>query len=189
MKGPPRVGICSTKLISMLNILIACDHKPSRENLVHILTAHPAFHIIAVCADTHAAVAITGSEQPDIVFVDGSSDPLAAIEATKKILSFSTAGVIALSRQPDASFAKHMQAAGALGYLGGGFSAAEITMAVMEVARDNFYCSLDTIHVPVPTPERLSAFKRTVAALRNNGRKRINETVASHWYNILRFTN
>src|SRR3978361_88681 len=121
----------------MLNILIACDHKPSRENLIQTLAALPGFHVIAVCADTHAAVAIAGSEQPDIVFIDGSSDPLAAIEATKRIISFSSAAVIAASRQPDASFANHMLAAGALGYLSSYSSAAEIVGAVDEVAKDN----------------------------------------------------
>ena len=83
----------------MLNILIACDHKSTRESLTSLLSRQPGFTIIGVCADTHAAISITGNEQPGIVLIDGSTDPLSAIEAAKKIKACSTSCVIALSRQ------------------------------------------------------------------------------------------
>jgi len=173
----------------MLNILIACDHQASRETLIRLLETQPLFHITAVCADTHAAISMTGSVQPDIVFIDGSTDPLAAIEATKKIRSVSRAGVIALSRQADAGFAAHMLAAGALGYLTSRSSDIEVITAVEEVAKDNLYCCLDTNQLPVPTPTPSSSFKKTIASLRNNTRKRMNEMAESHWHAILKFTN
>jgi DNA-binding NarL/FixJ family response regulator len=173
----------------MLNILIACDHKASRETLTQTLAANPCFHVMAVCADTHAAIAVTASEQPDIIFIDGSADPLAAIEATKKILSISSAGIIALSRRPDDSFAKHMLAAGALGYLSGRSSDAEVILAVEEVAKDNLYCCLETPFQPVPTPISNSLFKRSITAFGINTRKKINETFGAHWHGILKFAN
>jgi len=173
----------------MLNILIACDHKASREALAQTLAAQPFFHVIAICADTHAAIAITGNEQPDIVFIDGSADPLAAIEATKKILSLSTAGVIAFSRQADTSFANHMLAAGALGYLTSRSADIEIITAVEEVAKDNLYCCLETKCQPVPTPEHISSFKKAISALRGNTGKKISQTIRPHWFGILNFTN
>jgi DNA-binding NarL/FixJ family response regulator len=173
----------------MLNILIACDHKASREALIRLLVAQPLFHVIAVCADTHAAINMTGNAQPDIVFIDGSTDPLAAIEATKKIRSFSTAGIIAVSRQEDAGFAAHMLAAGALGYLTSRSSDIEVITAVEEVAKDNLYCCLEARPLPVPTPEPVSSLKKTIASLRNNTRRRINEAAGTHWHGILKFTN
>jgi DNA-binding NarL/FixJ family response regulator len=173
----------------MLNILIACDHKVSREALTRLLIAQPMFRIIGVCADTHAAIAITGCEQPDIVFIDGSSDPLAAIEATKKIMACSTAGVIALSRQADPRFAHHMLAAGALGYLTSQSSDIEMITAIEEVAKDNLYSCLETRHLPIPTPEHVSSFKKSITSIRNNTRKKINEAVEVHWHAILKFTN
>jgi DNA-binding NarL/FixJ family response regulator len=135
----------------MLTILIACDHKSSRESLIALLSAQPGFNIIGVCADTHTAIAITGREQPDIVLIDGSTDPLAIIEAIKKIRTCSTAGVIALSRQADRGFARLMMAAGALGYLTGNCSDIEVITAVREVAKDNCYCCLETKHLSIAT--------------------------------------
>lgn len=173
----------------MLNILIACDHKASCEALIRLLKTQPLFHVVAVCADTHAAITMTGNAQPDIVFIDGSTDPLAAIEATKKIRSVSRAGVIALSRQEDAGFAAHMLAAGALGYLTSRSSGIEVITAVEEVAKDNLYCCLENNQLPVPTPAHVSSFKKTIASLRNNTRKRINEVAEFHWHGILKFTN
>ena len=173
----------------MLNILVVCDHKASRETLCRLLTAQPFFHVMAACADTHAAIAITGHQQPDIVFIDGSTDPLAAIEATKKIMLVSTAGIIALSRQADAGFAANMLAAGALGYLTSHSSDIEVITAIEEVSKDNLYCCLETKHLPVPTPERSSSFKKSIASLRDNTRKRINEAAGFHWHGILKFTN
>lgn len=180
---------CTKNPIAMLNILIACDHKISREALIKILSSQSMFRIMGVCADTHAAIAITALEQPDIVFIDGSTDPLAASEATKKILSCSTANVIAVSRQPDSDFAHHMMAAGALGYLTSQSLSADIITAVNEVAKDNIYSCLDNSFLPIPTPERFSALKKSLAFISGNNHKKIPETVGSHWHGILHFTN
>lgn len=173
----------------MLNILIVCDHKSSLDSLVRILTAKPFFNITCICADTHAAITVALQQQPDIVFLDGSSDPLAAIEATKKILSCSTAAVIALSRQADPEFANHMLLAGALGYLTSQSSFIEVITAVEEVAKDNVYCCLDTKQFPIPTPLRHSSLKESMRSLRYNTRKKIDAVTNVHWHTILQFTN
>jgi len=173
----------------MLNILVVCDHKASRETLCRLLTAQPFFHVMAACADTYAAIAITGRQQPDIVFIDGSTDPHAAVEATKKIMLVSTAGVIALSRQADAGFAANMLAAGALGYLTSHSSDIEVITAIEEVSKDNLYCCPETKYLPVPTPERLSSFRKSIASLRDNTRKKIDEAARFHWHGILKFTH
>ena len=173
----------------MLNILIACDHKASREALHRVLSSQPLFHVICVCADTHAAIAVTQNEQPHIVFIDGSSNPLAAIEATKKIVACSTANVIALSRELDAVFADHMIAAGALGYLTKDSSATEIITAVKEVAKDNSYLCFENMQAVIPTPTAISSFKKSIVSIRDNTRKKFTETVEVHWHGILKFTN
>jgi DNA-binding NarL/FixJ family response regulator len=173
----------------MLNILIVCDHKSSLDSLVRTLAAEPFFNITGVCADTHAAITVTLREQPDIVFMDGSTDPLAAIEATKKIISCSTAAVIALSRHADTQFASHMLLAGALGYLTSQSSCIEVITAVEEVAKDNVYCCLDIKQFPIPTPLHHSSFKESMRSLRDNTRKKINAVVNVHWHTILQFTN
>lgn len=178
----------------MLTILITSDHRSSREALARTLSAQPPFRVVAVCADAHAALTITTREQPDIVLIDGSSDPLMAIEATKKILSASGANVIAISRQTDKGFAHHMLAAGALGYLTSQSTAAEVVAAIMSVAKDDvFICEAlrREDHVPqLPTPEKTRfSFKQSVAALRENARKRIAEPAEIHWHAILKFTN
>ncbi|MEP6750312.1 MAG: response regulator transcription factor [Bacteroidota bacterium] len=173
----------------MLNILIASDHKLFRTAIARLLSAQPLFNVIAVCADTHAAMFISASERPDIVLIDGSSDPLAAIEATKKIIASSAAGVIAISRQADPLFARHMLAAGALGYLTSQSYSMEVIAAIEEVAKDNFYSCLNTRHVPVPTPERFSSLKKSIAAIKNNSNKKIAQAMENHWHGILKLTN
>ena len=172
----------------MINILIASDHQSSRKILTDLLSAQPAFRIVAVCADTHAAICIAAREQPDIALIDGSSDPLAAIEATKKITGCSSAGVIALSGGIDVDFAQHMIAAGALGYITHKSPAAEVISAVIEVAKDNLFNCHGSAEFCLPTPERYS-FKQTINSIGSNYRKKIANTVQSHWHGILSFTN
>lgn len=173
----------------MLNILIACDHKISRDALTRVLAAQPYFHVIAVCADTHAAISITARERPHIVFVDGSTDPLSAIEATKLILSQSAAGVIALSRAEDPAFAEHMLSAGALGYLTSHCSGPELVAAVEAVAKDNLYSCLDMKYLTAPTPKPVSAIKKAMNSLRETTQQKISNATDVHWHNILKFTN
>ena len=183
----------------MLTILIASDHKPFREALSRILLSQPFFHLGGICADMHAAISITSCIQPDIVLIDGSSDPLAAIEATKKILSCSAANVIALSPGIDPAFAKHMMGAGALGYLIKQSSSTEIIAAVKEVAKDNVYLcnglSPEYALQPLPTPARntpaetVYSFKKSNASFKNNIREQIATTITTHWHGILRFSN
>jgi DNA-binding NarL/FixJ family response regulator len=173
----------------MLKILIASDHQPLRETLTRLLSAHPHFSVTDVCADTHAAMSITAYEQPDIVLIDGSTDPLAAIEATKKITGSYATNVIALSRQSDAVFAQHMLSAGALGYITRYSSDIEMITAVEEVAKDNLYCCLEQKHLPVETPAHLSSFRKSLASLKANTRKKIAIAAEVHWHGILKFTN
>ena len=171
----------------MLAILIASDHKPLRETLGSIVLSQPLFHLAAVCADPHAAMCIAAAENPHIILIDGSTDPLAVIEATKKIVSCSNAGVIALSRYPDAGFAQHMIAAGALGYITHSTPSQEIIMAVQEVAKDNVYLcrelSVQQQPSPVPTPAAMGwSFPEKFIRLCRG-------IPAIHWHRILRFTN
>ena len=175
----------------MLKLLISSDHKAFRESLTRLLLSQPFIKIIGVCADTHAAVNITAAELPDVVLVDGSSDPLAAIEATKKIRSCSAASVIAMSAGMDADFAGHMLAAGALGYLTSLASTQEIVTAVQEVAKDNVYlCNAycpQQKSLPVQTPVALPSRKATTSQplpAQNNGSR-----FFSHWHSILHFAN
>ena len=162
----------------MTNILIASDHKLFRESLTRLLSVQPFFHVTGVCADTHAAITIASREQPHLVLIDGSSDPLSAIQATKKIVASSTANVIAISGIPDSSFASHMLDAGALGYLTKQSLAKEIITAIQEVAKDNCYSCLDNNPVfhPVPTPKAMARIKEPA-------------TPGIFWHRILQFAN
>ena len=48
----------------MIKILIADDHKLFRETLSQMLTANPAFQVVALCHDSDAAIEIIGTENP-----------------------------------------------------------------------------------------------------------------------------
>ncbi len=178
----------------MLTILLTSDHQSSREAFARTLAAQPFFHLIGVCADVHAAMSISAREQPDIVLIDGSTDPLMAIEATKKILSVCAANVIAVSRHMEKGFAHHMLAAGALGYVTSQSSAAEIVAAVHAVAKDNVYlCEAlrneeHVLQLPTPVKTRFS-FKESMASFREQARKKLNTPAEIHWHTILKYTN
>ena len=190
----------------MLNILIASDHKLYREALSCLLSVQPLFNVMGVCADTHAAMNIAARENPDIVLIDGSSDPLAAIEATKRIVVRSNANVIAITGNTDPTFSQHMLAAGALGYLTKQSLSAEIITAIKEVAKDNLYLCRELssglsadlnpglVQTPVPTHISPSShshrpFRKSIAPLTSNNRKKITETATNNWHRILQFTN
>ena len=173
----------------MLTIVIACDHKTTREALLRVLNSSALPCAVSVCADSHAAISICERHQPDIVLLDGSTDPLAAIEATKKIMTCSAANVIAVSRAADAHFAQHMMAAGALGYLLAGAEPATILNTVAEVAKDNTCNCLDKASVPITTPERVGGFRQSIASFQKNAKEKISAATEVHWHGILKFTN
>ena len=175
--------------IAMLNILIACDHIISRETLLYYLSTPLLPCAVRLCADNYAAIAISEQQQPDIVIIDGSCDPLAAIEATKKITRCSSSNVIAFSRQTDPDFAQHMIDAGALGYLSNSASCRQVIAAVTAVAKDNFYTCIDSNPLPLPTPERISPFMKSIASFRKNTKEKMQAATDIHWHGILRFTN
>lgn len=180
--------------ITMIPVLIVSGHQSSRNRLTRLLPGKSVFRLMDVCADTHAAISIAAYAQPGIVIIDGSADPLAAIAATKKILSCSTASVIAVSNVLDADFAHHMLAAGALGYLTAQCSEPEFMTALLEVNKDNVYlCSAlrseyqrPFLNTPVRTepagkrlPEKSTPVRQSVAG----------KIAAHHWHSILQFTN
>ncbi len=175
--------------IPMLNILIACDHKISREALAAILSAEPMFNVIDICADTLAAIAITEREKPDIVFIDGSTDALAASQATKKIRASFNASIIAVSRQKDPHFARHMLTAGALGYLTSQSSSNEIVAAVCAVANHYIFNCLENNYVPTKPAGHFSALKYLIESLFAKSRKTKLQLDRFQWHGILRHTN
>jgi len=172
-----------------LHILIASDHKALRESLTRTLNSQPYFHVIAVCADTYAALTMVQNSHPDIVIIDGSTDTLTAIEATKKIIACSAANIIGISRTADDSFANHMLAAGALGFVTSKCTEKEIVTAVQTVAKDDVYNCLDTTNQPIATPTRFSSLKKSMATISNSTRHKLNNPETSHWHNILQFAN
>lgn len=173
----------------MLHILIACNHIISREKLLCSLSDPQLPCALCLCADIYAAISLCGQQQPDIVVIDGSCDPLAAIEATKKITSTSATNIIAFSRQPDPAFARHMLAAGALGYLNSNVSCDQVIAAVQEVAKDNLYNCLNNQPIPLPTPARVAPILRSIAAFGKNTREQMRTATEIHWHGIFKFTN
>lgn len=181
----------------MITVLIASCHQSSRDRFARLLSGHPVFRLLDVCADTHAAIAIAAHAHPGIVIIDGSCDPLAAAAATQKILSSSAASVIAVSANLDEAFAHHMLAAGALGYLTTHCNAAEFITALQEVAKDNVYLCSDIRtafqHPFINTPGSNASTKKPstekATSLRKQMVGKIAAAATNHWHGILQFTN
>ncbi|HTL08101.1 MAG TPA: response regulator transcription factor [Chitinophagaceae bacterium] len=180
----------------MTSVLIASDHKLYRSTFAKMLLAHRQFQLLAVCADTFAASTIAATQRPDIIVVDGSNDPLAALALTRSVLSQPGTAVVTISADTDADFARHMLAAGALGYLTKKSSAAECIAALQEVVKDNVYvCEAlrnEEEQASIETPSHaglrhLAGQGR--ASLRQQLREKMDAISNNHWHGILRFTN
>jgi two-component system response regulator NreC len=101
-----------------IRIVLAEDHKITREGLVNMLKNQGNMQVIGEAQNGREAVQLAIDLSPDLVIMDVTMPNLNGIDATRVITSNSKAvKVIALSMYSDKQFVQGMMQAGASGYL------------------------------------------------------------------------
>ncbi len=123
-------------------ILLADDHKITREGLRSLIEKQSDMEVVAEAEDGHAAVHLVRKVLPDVAIMDVSMPDLNGIEATQKIVSeCPNVKVIALSMHSDTLFVTEMLKSGASGYLLKDCAFEELTRAIRTVVAGKIYLS------------------------------------------------
>src|ERR1700749_3325424 len=123
-----------------ITILIADDHKLSRETWTYILNSDERFEVVAECGDAEQAVELAKELCPNIVLMDINMTPFNGFEATEQIRKVSPdSKVIGVSMHSQPAYAKKMLQVGARGYVTKNSSKEEMIRAILEVNHGNKY--------------------------------------------------
>jgi len=125
-----------------IRILLADDHKITREGLVSLISKQSDMEVVAEAENGRDAVGLSKDIRPDVIIMDVSMPGLNGIEATKQILSEDeNVKVIALSMHSDNLFVSEMLKSGASGYMLKDCAFEELDRAIREVVGGNTYLS------------------------------------------------
>ncbi len=125
-----------------IRILLADDHKITREGLRSLISKQSDMEVVAEAENGRDAVGLAKELRPDVIIMDVSMPDLNGIEATKQILSESeNVKVVALSMHSDNLFVSEMLKSGASGYMLKDCAFEELDRAIREVVRGNTYLS------------------------------------------------
>ena len=95
-----------------IRILLADDHKITRQGLRSLLDSQPDMQVVAEAEEGRTAVSLVREMVPDVVIMDVTMPDLNGMEATRQIVSeFPNIKIIALSMHSDMLFVSEMQEA------------------------------------------------------------------------------
>ena len=125
-----------------IKILLADDHKITRQGLRSLLEKQSDMAVVAEAEDGRTAVQMVEKLSPDVVIMDVSMPDLNGIEATRQIISRnSKVKIIALSMHSDRLFIAEMLKSGACGYLLKDCAFEELARAIRAVVDGKTYLS------------------------------------------------
>ncbi len=125
-----------------IKIMLADDHKITREGLHSLLDKQQDMTVIAEAENGRVAVQLAKELSPDVVVMDVSMPGLNGMEATRKIVSGSPSiKVIALSMHSDKLYVSEMLKSGASGYLLKDCAFDELVLAIRMVVVGKTYLS------------------------------------------------
>ena len=125
-----------------IKILLADDHKITRQGLRSLLEKQSDMAVVAEAEDGRTAVQMVEKLSPDVVIMDVSMPDLNGIEATRQIISRnSKVKIIALSMHSDRLFVSEMLKSGACGYLLKDCAFEELARAIRAVVDGKTYLS------------------------------------------------
>jgi DNA-binding NarL/FixJ family response regulator len=125
-----------------IKILLADDHKITRQGLRSLLEKEPDMEVIAEAEEGRTTVRLARKLLPDVVVMDVTMPDLNGIEATRQILAeLPNVRVIALSMHSDNLFVSEMLKSGASGYLLKDCAFEELTRAIHVVVDGKTYLS------------------------------------------------
>jgi DNA-binding NarL/FixJ family response regulator len=125
-----------------IRILIADDHKITRQGLRSLLEKEDDMEVVAEAEDGRSAVKLVSEVQPDVVIMDVSMPDLNGIVACRQVVGESdNVKVIGLSMHSDRLFIAEMLKSGASGYLLKDCAFEELARAIRAVYNGNSYLS------------------------------------------------
>jgi DNA-binding NarL/FixJ family response regulator len=125
-----------------MKILLADDHKITRQGLRSLLEKEPDMEVVAEAEEGRTAVRLANELKPDVVIMDVTMPDLNGMEATRQIVGrLSAVKVIALSMHSDALFVTEMLKSGVRGYLLKDCAFEELAGAIRSVVEGKTYLS------------------------------------------------
>ena len=125
-----------------IRILLADDHKITRQGLRSLLEKQQDMEVVAEADNGRTAVRLAGEIAPDVVIMDLTMPDLNGVEATRQIVADSPdVKVIALSMHSDSLFVTEMLKSGAAGYLLKDCAFEELAKAIRIVLDGKTYLS------------------------------------------------
>jgi two-component system response regulator NreC len=125
-----------------IRILLADDHKITRQGLRSLLEKQHDMEVIAETEEGRTAVRLVRELLPDVVIMDVTMPDLNGIEATRQIVGeFPDVKVIALSMHSDSLFVTEMLRSGASAYLLKDCAFEELARAIRTVTAGKTYLS------------------------------------------------
>ncbi len=125
-----------------IRILLADDHKITRQGLRSLLDKEFDMEVVAEAEQGRTAVRLVRDLLPDVVIMDVSMPDLNGMEATRQIVGeFSGVKVVALSMHSDTLFVSEMLKSGASGYLLKDCAFEELARAIRTVVAGRTYLS------------------------------------------------
>ena len=125
-----------------IQIILAEDHKITREGLVNMLKGQPGMEVVGEAGNGREAIRLARELAPDLVIMDVTMPNLNGIDSTRIIISSSkNVKVIALSMYSDKQFVQGMMQAGASGYLLKDCAFNELVHAIRAVFNGDTYLS------------------------------------------------
>jgi DNA-binding NarL/FixJ family response regulator len=125
-----------------IKILLADDHKITRQGLRSLLEKEPDMEVVAEAEEGRTTVRLAREHLPDVVVMDVSMPDLNGMEATRQIRAeLPNVKVIALSMHSDNLFVSEMLKSGASGYLLKDCAFEELARAIHVVVNGKTYLS------------------------------------------------
>lgn len=125
-----------------IRILLADDHKITRQGLRSLLEKQQDMEVVGEAEDGRTTVRLVGELSPNVVIMDVTMPDLNGVEATRQIVGQSPdVKIIALSMHSDALFVTEMLRSGASGYLLKDCAFEELSRAIHAVVAGKTYLS------------------------------------------------
>lgn len=123
-----------------IRVMLVDDHEVVRVGFRMLLAASGDIDVIAEAGSGEAAYALCAETRPDVVIMDLSMPGMGGIEAARRLLARDdTLRILVLSAHEDASHARRVLKAGALGYLSKRTAPDEMVQAVRAIAAGKVY--------------------------------------------------
>lgn len=125
-----------------IRILLADDHKITRQGLRSLLDENDGMEVLAEAENGRDAIELARKLNPDVIIMDVSMPDLNGVEATRQIIQDNhDVRVIALSMHSDTLFVSEMLKSGASGYLLKDCAFQELEQAIRTVTDGKAYLS------------------------------------------------